>query len=181
MGILQRARDGQMDLKGYYLNDPLCEAFFQSCCKHPDFIDSLHLENNGLRDQATSKMIDAMAALNKIAKIAIVNNQVGLKSYWSLDKLLSGQKGKQSQLVELRICQTKMSSEVTQNLLLKITEDSQIRKLSLVNTGLPPESIEQLKLLVKKGLLRELDISWNQMRPTAMQDLVECLGSNRTL
>lgn len=129
LGIFNRARDNLLNLKGYLLNDSLAKAFLELCRRHPRFINSIILENNGLRDQSTALMVSAMDQLKSLQKIVIKNNVVGPLSLKSLQQVLSRQQGL---LVELRIAKVRLSKETTEGILSSILENNTLKKLSMV-------------------------------------------------
>jgi hypothetical protein len=58
--ILQRAKNEMLNLRGYFLNDSLCKALLEVCKVHPSFVNSLILENNGLKDKAMAILLEGM-------------------------------------------------------------------------------------------------------------------------
>jgi Ran GTPase-activating protein (RanGAP) involved in mRNA processing and transport len=60
--------------------------------------------------------------------------------------------------------------------------DNHIKVLALVNAKIPEHSIAKLaEMMEESDRLRELDLSWNIMRPKSYARLLTALGENRKL
>lgn len=114
--LLQKMKDKALNLKGYYLNEPICRAFRDACKKYPDFIRSILLDNNGLKDQGVCLILEGVSGFKMFKKIVIKDNE--LTSYESLgylQKLL--ERKPPNHLEELRLNNCRMSGEFIEYLL----------------------------------------------------------------
>lgn len=181
-------------MKGYRLTHELCKAFRDATEMFPELIDTVVLENNGVKDDIGSNgMIDnsisiILQALNNqtaIKKFVCINNEFTPKCYYQLNKIL--ERKAPNHLLELRLANCKLSRNITEEILETLTIEYQIKKLSLVNANiscsmLGGTAIKSLKNLIENSnYLVELDLSYNELKPEPMFDLSESLVNNRKL
>lgn len=103
-------KDKALHLVGYNLNEAICKAFRNACKKHPDFIRSILLDNNGLKDQGVCMMLEGLSGFKMFKKIVIKDNE--LSSFESLGHLqLLLERKAPNHLEELRLNNCRMSGE----------------------------------------------------------------------
>jgi|LauGreDrversion4_2_1035121.scaffolds.fasta_scaffold61146_4 hypothetical protein len=84
---------------------------------------------------------------------------------------------------ELRLVNSRVSSQAIEVLLDQLNERNYVKRLSLVKANIGGEkSIAKLCTLIAGSRhLIELDLSWNGLRPNNIQPLLECLAENRLI
>ena len=204
MSFLQKIQNKSLNLKGYRLTQELCKALRDATEMFPNLIDSVVLENNGIKDEIGSTgFIDnslsiILQALNNqtvVKKFVCVNNAFTPKCFYQLHKLL--ERKSPNNIQELRLSNCKLTRNVTEELLDTLTIECQLKKLSLINAnisdckpyrehndtkGTGMTAIGSLKSLIENSNhLIELDLSWNELKPDAVLDLSESLLNNRKI
>lgn len=76
----------------------------------------------------------------------------------------------------------KISTKLCDDLLISIAQQSQITKLTLSNIHLSDRVFGfVVQMVAENDILRELDLSWCEVRKQNLARLVETLSDNRTL
>ena len=71
---------------------------------------------------------------------------------------------------------------MTRELISILKEGNSLKVLGLVNAKISDSSMQELgEMIEESGIIRELDISWNVLKPQSYKKLIEGLGSNKTL
>jgi len=194
MSFLQKIQNKSLNLKGYRLTQELCKALRDATEMFPNLIDSVVLENNGIKDDISSTgFIDnslsiILQALNNqtvVKKFVCVSNEFTPKCFYQLHKLL--ERKSPNNIQELRLSNCKLTRNVTEELLDTLTIECQLKKLSLINANISCSmmggtAIGSLKSLIENSNhLIELDLSWNELKPAAVLDLSESLLTNRKI
>jgi Ran GTPase-activating protein (RanGAP) involved in mRNA processing and transport len=138
------------------------------------------LESNGLKENSMSEIIEGMVSLQKLTKFVCSNNEMLASSINFMQKII--EKPIPFHLEELRLNNCKMARQLTEELLLTISDEAPIKKLGIVNCNLHSHSIPNVQYLVENSTyLVELDISWNDLNKASMVMLTESLAGNRKL
>lgn len=116
MSILQKMQQKALHLVGYNLNDHICKAFYSACQKYPDFIESILLDNNGLKDSGTQEILKSICSLTVFKRIVIKNNEITSNvSLGYLKELL--ERKPDYHLEELRLNNCKLGGSFVETLL----------------------------------------------------------------
>lgn len=85
-------------------------------------------------------------------------------------------------LEELKIIDCKLHSSLITQLMTEMLERSQLRALSLVNVHHSPESFDLvIQYLQESQNIKELDLSWNIVKPTSWLKFLDVMSENRQL
>lgn len=180
LSILQKRYKKALNLKGYYLKEAECAALQQALTQFPDYIDTIVLQDNGIKDKGMHMILEGLNEMKLIKRFVCINNHIWYDSHCSLRKILD--RPAPNHLVELRLTNCQLNMTWTQNLLEVILEKGTLRKLGLVKVNLHSQSVDSITSAIEgKNSLVEIDISWNNLLPSDMFSIAESLGKNRNL
>ena len=100
----------------------------------PALLDSVFLENNGLKDRQMATLMQGFSSLTRLRRFGCQNNEMMQNSFYFLNKLI--EKQSPNNLEELRLTSCKLSQAMTDELLDLIKDDCALKKLSIVNCGM---------------------------------------------
>lgn len=72
--ILFKIRNRRLVLKGYRLNDGLCQSLKHACKVDPDLLTSIKLQDNGISDYDMSQVMAGLGCLENLKQIWIESN-----------------------------------------------------------------------------------------------------------
>ena len=166
-----------LNLKGYKLNNGLCQALGKAFLLYHDLLEKLLLESVGADDQMLAALLDGLKEQVNFKSVTYKKNSLGPLSVKALSVLIN--RTRPSNLDELRIINCKIST-ASSELLLESIQGSQLRRLALVKCHIDSQLFEHIIALVEESQsLKELDISWNRLTPRDLGELFKVLASNR--
>lgn len=105
-----------------------------------------------------------MMKLEQATSVVFKHEEFSFRAMAALKPILL--RPKPNHLQELRIVDCKMPTQVSRDLITTLREDNQLKVLSLVNSNIGDASMQELgHMLDESKSLRELDISWNVLKP----------------
>ena len=72
--ILFKVRDKRLVLKGYGLNQGLCESLSHSLQIFPELLDGIYFTNNGISDANLATVLKGLTKLKSLKSIVIKDN-----------------------------------------------------------------------------------------------------------
>jgi len=177
--LLLKIHNKQLNLCGYSLNKGTTAALQKAFTVFPDYVNRIILDNNGLSDSMFENVMKGIENLNEIRSIVYRNNDISTRSLAILKPLLL--RPLPHCLDELRIVNCRMHGAISEEIVDTLLKRSCLRKLALVKAGIT-SSVKKLgELITKSKFLIDLDISWNDFRPSDTAYLLKILSSNRQL
>lgn len=178
--ILFKVRNKRLALKGYRLNEGLCESLKHAFAIYPELLTGITLHDNGIADQDLGKIFQGLGSLEIVKEISVANNIFQFEAFEHLRPILH--RVVPHNLEELRLISIRTGPLVTGQITRALAEGCHLRKLSLVNAHLSDTNMRELCDIIKHArFLVELDISANKMTPQRMLDLTRVLAANRQL
>lgn len=162
--ILSRIFDRSLSLFNQQLSVGHVRGIASACDIQPELINKVVLIRNDLNDANMSLLLEAFSRQKDFKKICISHNEIGRKSFCSIEKLV--RRNVPYHLSELRIAQAKMLSDIPRGHFAKILTKCNlfIENLSLVRFPLKQEvTFKALcEYISENRHLRKLDLSWNE-------------------
>ena len=176
---INKINQGIFMLVGYKLNSGLCSGLQSGLEKLKHKIIKIVLENNGISDEMLSQLIKAFTLrASDIKSICISQNEFGPKSSANLWEFLE----KAYNLEELKIDNCKIIGTAMDDLIDNLKNSCSLKILKLSQAGINTLWVRGIwKILAEDSNLHELDISWNNILPTYLNDILEELDANRSL
>ena len=140
--ILFKVRNQRLVLKGYGLNEGLCESLFQSFRIYPELLTAINLTNNGMLDSDLAKVFRGLKELTQLRSIIVKDNHFHEESCAVLGVILERQVP--NNLEELRLIQIKSGPIVISELCQMLAESCSLRKLALAAVELSDLNVDEL-------------------------------------
>ena len=168
-------------LQDYMLSDGQCQGLAEAC----QFIDHRRLNralfnNCGLSGSKFATILEGLAQIKDFKSIIYKRNEINALSIERLEPLFT--KNIPHQLAELQIIDCKIHCVQIEQLLDLMIERCQIRNFALVKVHHSESSFEKLCEYVRTSFrLRDLNVSWQSLRPAVFVQLLEVVKENRLL
>lgn len=125
-------------------------------------------------------LLTSLEKLEKVHSLVYKSEEFGSRSVQAIKHLLLRPRPNHLQILRLIDC--RMPPQVTRELISHIKEHNQLRVLGLVNANISHTSMEDIGIILAESkTIRELDISWNVLKPECYNTLITSLGENKTL
>lgn len=168
-----------LELVDYRVNKGIANGLRTLLMSDSSLITRCVLDNNGLADDLLALLLEGLVNQKHYKSLIIRNNTFGELSLAKLGPSL--ERRMPINVTELRLINCKISAASTEQL-LRLLENTQLCRFSLVNANLTSENFQRLLTIIEtSNTLTELDISWNCLRHKSFVGLFELLKSNTRL
>ena len=151
-------------------------------CKFLDHrvINRMLFNNVGISGDQLAKILQGVAQMHDFKALTYKQGIINKRAIESLVPLMT--RPVPNHLEQIQIIDCKVPPTLIEQLLDELLCNSRVKKLALVNLQHSEKSFEKLAIVVKQSIyLRELDISWSNVRPPLMLKLLKELSENSTL
>lgn len=131
---IARIQHKSLQLFGYTLNSGICHALLEYFTHFKNAITKISLDNNGLKEDMTSFILEGLYQQDEFKSIIISRNSLDDKCAEILRSLLK--RGFPKNLEELRLINCKIQLRSVEVVLRSIRETPNLRKLGLVKIPL---------------------------------------------
>ena len=175
--VLEYVHAKTLCLQSYTLSIGHCKALAKAFEYFDEFCNRVIFDNCGIDDEEMAAILNGILKLKDFKKIIYRQNTFAELSLEKLWKILL--RKIPNNLEELRIENCKIERTITSELIDKINHRCYLEKLGLVNANISIAAFKGLCVFIEKSPhLRDLDLSWNHIRPSEFAILLEILSTN---
>ena len=131
--FLAKIQDKVLSLKSYQRNPGSCKALGEAFGLYDGVLEKLYFESTGTNDEMFALILQGLLDQQCFKSITYKRNQLGLKSLDLIVKMIK--RPMPQNLDQLKIVNCRLNPKAIQTFLPQI-HDSNLRKLSLVKTGI---------------------------------------------
>ncbi|CAG9314269.1 unnamed protein product [Blepharisma stoltei] len=173
--VLAHAKEHSLILNRYKMNDQLCRAISDSI-KTMKNLMQIHLDECGISDQGGANLLKGISTNTNIQSLYYTRNEIGSNFAKELNKMIAS-----AQITEINLNACRFTPMNVVEALKALPLSRTLRKLYISDLGLNNLAMDQVCRVLRKNILTELDLSWNQISSESTKKFLAYLRKNRSL
>ncbi|CAI2382226.1 unnamed protein product [Moneuplotes crassus] len=189
--VINKLKDKKLILENYRMNEGLAKALEAAIEELAEYLEVLALKSNDMNDASLASIIKGVCTNPYVTTIKIENNKLEEESAKSLKILLNEfdedlGKRKKSHIESISLHDCFMRPMNAEILTSSLPDNRTIKELVLTTVKLTNLSIKNICTFICENYkkfynnpfsLKKLDLSWNEIVMSDLQDLTEAIGS----